>query len=97
MKKKTIKLSVKVVLLFAIPIFMSFLPELYPVFFGDWFCMGSGEHLEGVNSYRSCNHLGGFNGFHLKSWHWGYRHWAFVLMGLVIFIVQAFDLISDEN
>jgi hypothetical protein len=66
---------------------------MYPTFFGDWTCHGSGKLLEGHEStYTGCM----IGGFHHSSTHWGYRHWLFFFMGLVLFVFQAINIIQSE-
>lgn len=67
---------------FAIAIFVSFIPDAFPQFFGDWMCSGN-NYTERLCQYRVDNH-------DPHTWHWGFRHWLFMLMGLVLFILNAF-------
>ena len=77
--------SIRVVLIFVMAIFVSFIPEQIPDFFGDWACKG-------------CNYgEAGFERIHAPQIHWGYRHWLFFSMGLVLFIMQVVDIIVESE
>lgn len=66
---------------------------MYPDFFGDWICHGSGDKLVGFEyRYTGCN----IYDYHDPKLHWGYRHWLFFFMGLVLFIIQAVNIIQSE-
>lgn len=91
------KISIKVVLLFAVAMASTFLGEYLRDFFGDWKCEGSGERIGESYHYSKCDY--GSQQFHLASWHWGYRHWLYLCMCAVLFLIQAIDIISyaDSN
>jgi hypothetical protein len=90
---KTQIISLKVMLLFTIAIFSTFIGDYLHDFFGDWKCEGSGERLEGFfNRYDKCNY--GDCGFHEPKWHWGYRHWLYLAMCIVLFFIQVIDIIN---
>lgn len=75
----------------------SLIPDLFPNIFGDWHCVGSGKRMDDYN-YPLCNYAG--HGFHNPMWHWGYRHWVWITMGLFLFIVQfvrIIDLIDKKK
>jgi hypothetical protein len=79
------KASIRVILIFIIAIFMSLIPEQLPDFFGDWSCNG-------------CNYAeAGFQQIHAPKTHWGYRHWLFFFMGLVLFIMQSADIVVESQ
>jgi hypothetical protein len=92
---KSIKISIRIVLLFAAIMVFSFIGEYLHDFFGDWKCQGSIERVTDSYSYKGCNY--GDFGFHDPSWHWGYRHWIFFLMGFCLSIVQAVGIINLIN
>lgn len=88
MKKKTIKISIRVIAIFIIAITLSFVPDLLPNFFGDWFCQG---HTTQTNT--DCQY-GAYYDSHNPEWHWGYRHWLWLFMGISLFIIQVIDIIT---
>ena len=89
------KVSIQIIALFSVAILMSFIPECFRDFFGDWKCAGSGGYIIGAYKYQNCN--SGLNGMHEATWHWGYRHYLFFLMGLTLFITQVGYIINDQQ
>lgn len=60
--------------------FVSFIPDYLHGFFGDEYCKVPNHWYAG--------------GMHdTPTWHWGYRHWLFIIMGIALFIVQVINLI----
>lgn len=88
-----INISLNVFMVFITVIFISFIPDAFPWFFGDTFCKG-GVYIGTVGNvfshWEGCDE--GINA-HLPTWHWGYRHWLFIMMGIVLFIIQAVRII----
>lgn len=88
------KTQLKIVIIAAIVIFGSFLPDLYPTFFGDWYCKGSGKFIDtgyvSHSYYQFCNYAQ--RGFHDACWHWGYRHWIYLIFGIILVIYNAVDI-----
>lgn len=87
------KTQLKIVIIAAIVILGSFLPELFPTFFGDWYCSGSGNYIYveyGKSHYVNCNYAG--LNYHDACWHWGYRHWIYLIFGLILVIYNAVDI-----
>lgn len=85
------KLSFQVVFIFATIILASWIPDLFPKFFGDWQCRGYSHESPFCLSFQSS---------HNPKWHWGARHYLWALMGLVLFIIQCVrlgNLISDSE
>lgn len=88
MKNLYLKLSLNVIAVFMVVIVMSFLPELFPKFFGDWLCEG---HLkDDVGCLYSGNTA--WSSHHNPEWHWGYQHHLWFLMGLILFVIQGFRI-----
>lgn len=97
--EKSLKVSLRIILLFSVAIFLSFIPQLLHTFFGDWHCNGSGvarlipetkrmyEHYE----YSGCKYD---TMVHEPTWHWGYRHWLWLCMDISLAIVQIVDIIK---
>lgn len=86
------KLSLYIVALFGVWIMMSFIPDYFHGFFGDWFCQGSklvGRDALGYANYEGCDES---LYEHNPTWHWGWRHWLWQIMGIILFIVQAFRI-----
>ncbi len=78
--KKIQIISLRVIALFVIAMFVSFIPEYLHDFFGDTYCKI--QHHMYAGNYHD----------HPEN-HWGYRHWLFFIMGVILFIIQAFDII----
>jgi hypothetical protein len=78
----------RIVFIFAIVMFLSFIPDSFHEFFGDWHCNGT-EVIRAANGdfmhYAGCRE----NYEHGPTWHWGFRHWIWMLMGLSLFIYNA--------
>lgn len=92
-----LNISVQIIFIFLCLMLTSFIPEMMPNFFGDWFCAGRSSLTEHMISYPTCTY--GSEGYHNPEWHWGYRHWIFSFMGTILFIVQAFRIgnLIDKN
>ena len=84
---KTTILSARVVALFMGAILITFIPENYPEFFGDYICKASANIACGTADPV---------GHTIPRLHWGYRHYLFFTMGLVLFIIQIFS-IANQN
>ena len=92
---KQIKVSTRIILLFSAIILLSFIGDYNHAFFGDWLCSGSGARVEGYYYYKGCNYAGW--DFHGSTWHYGYRHWIFILMGICLSTIQAISIIKLIN
>ncbi len=92
MNNKTLNVSIRIIALFTVAIFVSKIPALSPAFFGDHLCKGRwivSENEFGIAKYVGCTvnyHA------HNATWHWGYQHNLFFLMGLALSIVQIIDI-----
>lgn len=84
-------ISVRVVILFTIAILVSFIPEQFPKFFGDYICDGVAvNHVTGLK--EKFLHKGYY---HTNiELHFGYRHWLFLIMGIVLFVIQSIKIIE---
>ena len=100
--KKIQIISLRVIALFTVAMLVSFIPEYLPDFFGDWVCKGR-EYVAPIKegftgSYIGCDYT---YDQHNPTTHWGYRHWLFFGMGLVLFLIQMVDIIiftaNEEN
>jgi hypothetical protein len=97
METKTLKLTFRIFLLGLTAMVASYLPELFPNFFGDWLCEGSGNYLDNLHHFERCNYTTntGRFGFHHPEWHWGYRHYVCVVTCFVLLIVQIKDITEN--
>lgn len=84
---KHVKIMGRIVLLFSIVILMSFVPESNREFFGDWQCQGM-TYVKASGEYLGCYYEGSMAP-HDPTWHWGFRHWIWMLMGLTLFIYNT--------
>lgn len=96
---KNAKLSLRIILIFTAIILLSFIPENFHQFFGDWHCNGGTFTVTvsgGYKDYSGC-HYGDDGNYqhHLPQWHWGYRHWMWMFMGICLTITQAASLIKS--
>ena len=91
---KSQKISLKVILLFTIAIFSTFVGDYLHSFLGDWKCLGSGLLTDKSYHpiYQYCNYSA--CEFHDSTWHWGYRHWLYFTMCITLFIIQISDIVS---
>lgn len=98
MKNKNLILSFKVVILFMVAMVFSLIGENLHTFFGDWYCGGSGELVQTkYTDYlhnENCNYI---NSRHEATWHWGYRHYLFVVMGFTLFVLQVVNIVKNEK
>ena len=88
-------LSLKVISLFTVSIFSTFIGDNLPLFFGDWKCEGSGQKLIDSYLYQKCNYAG--CDFHESSWHWGYRHWLYFMMCIILFLIQINNIFFNTE
>ena len=80
------KTMLKIISLFGIVILMSFIPENFRDFFGDWYC----ENSDNLCKYDASAH-------HAATWHWGFRHYIWCLMGLTLFIYNVVLMIPKDK
>lgn len=88
------RVSINIVAIFVIIILMSFVPDHFREFFGDWQCVGANYVFSTdviYGHYEGCDYG---PGEHLAQIHWGYRHWLWFLMGIFLFIVQVVRIIN---
>ncbi|MBP6424160.1 MAG: hypothetical protein KA278_00500 [Flavobacterium sp.] len=83
---KTILISIRIIALFSTAIFISFIPENYPAFFGDFNC-GKIISQYGTHTYFPSMH-------EVPELHWGYRHYVFSLMCFFLGVVQVINLFN---
>lgn len=92
---KTTQISLRIILIFSVIIFASLIPDYFHDFFGDWKCEGRVFHEQTRDNwsyYSGCNYTAMQ---HIAQWHWGYRHWMFFAMGIILFIVQVVSLVKS--
>ncbi len=75
-------ISLRIIIIFALAIGLSFIPDNFHSFFGDRFCKGNCLSLQTP---------------HEPEWHFGYRHILWILMGLCLFLVQFIRIVSIIN
>lgn len=71
-------LSIRVIALFVTAMIVSFSPTFFRSFFDDYL------YTPDDSSYS--------RGFFDKEWHWGYRHYLYFWMCVILFIIQAVRL-----
>jgi hypothetical protein len=89
--------TIRVILLFSVAILSTFIGDNFHEFLGDWKCEGSGLPIKvGYGIYYSkCNYAQ--CGSHNPMWHWGYRHYLYLIMSIVVFIIQANDIFTNKS
>jgi len=92
---KNLKLIIDVILVGSLLMAVSFVPENAREFFGDWLCQGSGESIKDTYHYTGWNYGGG--GFHDPEWHWGFRHYVWMIMGLALTIIRVIGLVKKYD
>lgn len=94
------KTQLKLGLIFLTIFAISFLPQKFPYIF-DWKCNGSGERVYGEQKeYYSDDYFTGCNytsDFHHSTWHWGFRHYILLAMGLTFTAINVFKIIDDAQ
>lgn len=75
-------LSFRVIALFVIAMFLSFIPEtaFMKEFFNDSYC---------TVLYHNDSYV-----HRTPTFHWGWRHWLYFFMCMLLFIIQAVRIIS---
>lgn len=93
------KIQIRIILLFMTVILLSFIPENFREYFGDWKCNGTGELIiketENIINryYKNCSKGNNdFVGAHGPTWHWGFRHWIWFFMGITLFIINSIQI-----
>jgi hypothetical protein len=92
------KLQFRVLIMFAVIFVASYIPDAYPSYFGDWLCNGSGERIthgtgwDATYHYSKCN----YSSYHNPRWHWGFRHWAWLCLGITMLIINIVQFIQKE-
>jgi len=76
-----IQLSLQFAYIFTVAILVSFIPDYLHTFFGDEWCTFN-------NCFRSDS-----TPHKYPEWHYGYRHWLWILMGIVLFFIQLARII----
>lgn len=81
-----------IVLIFA----LSFIPENFRDFFGDWHCNGGTVDYEVDRGYfRTGCRYNTMNENHGATWHWGFRHWLWMFSGLSLFVWNLFEILES--
>lgn len=77
-----IALSLNIFILGMFYIFISFIPEINAVklFLGDFYCTDLTIHYG--------------DKYNTPHWHWGYRHWVWMFMGIILGIIQIIRIIQ---
>lgn len=90
-----LRISINLIIVFLTVMIMSFLPDYLHEVFGDNFCVGNVEGKDyceyGWSKYQNP---------HKNEWHWGYRHWLWVILGALLFLVQGariMNIIFNES
>ncbi len=90
MSKYKLKFIGMIVVIFA----LSFIPENFSEFFGDYHCNGY-RHDTKTGLYSGNCPISARVGVHNPSIHWGFRHWLWMFSGLVLFIWNAVEILES--
>jgi hypothetical protein len=90
------KNKIKILVVFAVMFFASFVPENNHKLFGDWHCKGgvtivNDDHVD----VKGCNY--GTAMTHNPSWHWGVRHWIWLFAGLTFSAWTVIDMFIEAD
>ena len=92
-------IQLRLLLMFAIIMAASFIPEYNHELFGDWKCEGSGKVIKEISYggviYEKCNYAE-FT-YHNSMWHWGFRHYIWVIMGLTFTIINVHSIFNQKK
>jgi hypothetical protein len=90
------KNKIKIFAIFVMMFFASFVPESNHELFGDWRCKGGHViyHEYKSNEYIGCQY--GADDHHSSTWHWGARHWIWLLAGLTFTTWTIVEIINKE-
>lgn len=90
------KNKIKILVVFSVMFFASFVPENNHELFGDWQCKGGvtiiNEHDVDI---KGCNY--GTAMTHNTTWHWGVRHWIWLLAGLTFSVWTVVDIFIEHD
>lgn len=91
--KTNLNISARIILLFTVAIFSTFIGDKCHNFLGDTKCEGGKYERKVINHEVYHDKIGcDVGGEHAPTWHWGYRHWIYVAMCFVLFIFQCINL-----
>ncbi len=90
-------LTLNIIILFSVAIASTFIGDNFHSFFGDTLCQG--RYYDSIkHSTYGC--LENQIGEHNPTWHWGYRHWLYFTMCLILFVLNSIrivDNLTDKN
>jgi hypothetical protein len=91
------KSKLKILVVFVVMFCATFVPESNHELFGDWKCKGSEAKWDKDDywSIKGCGYNGGMS--HDPSWHWGTRHWIWLLAGVTFSIWTIAEVIIDAQ
>lgn len=89
------KSKLKILAVFIVMFCASFVPESNHELFGDWKCQGAHYEYEEDHTKHSGCKYGTVE--HGATWHWGIRHWIWVLTGLTFSIWTIVEVISEND
>jgi hypothetical protein len=91
------KSKLKILVVFVVMFFASFIPDSNHKLFGDWLCKGNYiTHDKNDNAIITGCKYEGYNA-HNSTWHWGSRHWLFLIAGLTFSVWTIIDVIIEED
>jgi len=89
------KSKLKILVVFVVMFFASFVPESNHEMFGDWKCKGGKIEFKNDDMLREgCTY---YDNSHGPSWHWGIRHWIWLFTGITFSIWTVVEVIIEAD
>jgi hypothetical protein len=89
------KSKLKILAVFVVMFCASFIPDTNHKLFGDWRCKGNTIlHDKNDNAVIVGCKYEGYNA-HNSTWHWGLRHWIWLLAGVTFSAWTIVDVIVE--
>lgn len=90
--------KIKILIVFIVMFFSSYIPESNHDLFGDWWCNGTYKSLDqsGKSLYADCQYISSVSR-HSPTWHWGFRHWLWLSAGIIFSSWTVIDMIMERT
>ena len=85
---KSLNISLRIVALFVVAMLASFIPDYLHNFCGDTLC-GGNLKIDFCSLGADARYSK-----HGPEWHWAYRHYLFIFMGLSLAIAQLISIVN---
>ena len=90
------KSKLKILVIFIVMFVASFVPESNHELFGDWKCKGANSWWgdDDKRKHEGCTYG---TPVHESTWHWGTRHWIWLMAGLTFSVWTVIELIDQAS